>query len=257
MTQSNDGGTIERVVNTVMGVKNEDNNQLGAKQIIATKELDIKAIFNYKLGTILQIGIMILVLWGMDKLIILINNYSSFPDWVSSLLAGLFFTLLSIRSRIFSPLDNTRSRKTYEEIVRPKWAPPPLAFPIVWMTIALLRVISSLLVWQEMNQKFFVLPLIVFVIHLALGDTWNTIFTVERRLGAAVPVVILGPWLSALIITFIYWQINPISGIILAPSCIWLTVAAILVFRIWQLNGMEPLYPLKLTPLTSNNINSD
>ena len=249
MTYSNDRGTIEGVVNTVMGVKTEDKNQSSAKQIVATKELDIRAILIYKLGTILQIVIMILALFGMDKLLMLIDSYSSFPNWISTLLAGLFLTFLTIRSRIFSPLDNTRSRKTYDDIVRPKWAPPPLAFPIVWMTIALLRVISSLLVWHQMNQQFLVLPLIVFVVHLALGDTWNTIFTVERRLGAAVPVVIFGPWLSALIVTVIYWQINPIAGIILAPSCIWLTVAAVLVFRIWQLNGLEPLYPVKLTPV--------
>jgi tryptophan-rich sensory protein len=69
------------------------------------------------------------------------------------------------------------------------------------MTIAILRVISSLLIWQQMNQQFLVLPFIAFAVHLALGDTWNTIFTVQRRLGAAVPVVIFGPWLSALIVT--------------------------------------------------------
>ena len=249
MTQSNDSGTIEKVVNTVMGVKTEDENQSKAQQIASTKDLDIEVLFTYKLGTLLQIGIIILAFWGMENLVTVVNNSPSFPNWVSTLFAGLFFTLLSIRSRIFSPLDNTRSRKTYDEIVRPKWAPPPLAFPIVWMSIAVLRVISSLLVWQEMNQQFLVLPLIAFGVHLALGDTWNTIFTVERRLGAAVPVVIFGPWLSALIVTALYWQINPIAGIILAPSCVWLTVAAVLVFSIWQLNGKEPLYPLKLTPI--------
>ncbi|MGK7922563.1 MAG: TspO/MBR family protein [Trichodesmium sp.] len=247
MTQSNDSGTVEQIVNTVMGVKTKDTNQSLDRKTISTKELDLKAVSIYKLGTILQIGIIILAFWGMEKLVILVDNSSSFPSWLSTVFAGLFFALLSIRSRIFSPLDNTRTSRTYDSIVRPKWAPPPLAFPIVWMSIAVLRVISSLLIWQQMNQQFLVLPLIAFAVHLALGDTWNTIFTVERRLGAAVPVVILGPWLSALIVTIFYWQINPLAGIILAPSCIWLTVAVALVFRIWQLNGKEPLYPLKLT----------
>ncbi len=247
MTQSNDGGTVGRLVNTVMGVKNEDKKRSMTQEIVVTKELDLKAVFIYKLGTILQIGIIILAFWVMEKLVTLVDNYSSGPHWLGTLLAGLFFTLLSIRSRIFSPLDNTRSRQTYDDVIRPKWAPPPLAFPIVWMSIAVLRVISSLLVWQEMNQQFLVLPLIAFAVHLALGDTWNTIFTVERRLGAAVPVVILGPWLSALVVTILYWQINLLAGIILAPSCVWLTVAAVLVLSIWQLNGKEPLYPLKLT----------
>ncbi|MEB3343696.1 tryptophan-rich sensory protein [Okeania sp.] len=247
MTQSDDSGKIEQIVNTVIGVKTEDTNQFLNREIVATKQLDLQALAIYKLGTILQIGIIILAFWGMEKLVILVNNYSSFPNWLSTVFAGLFFALLSIRSRIFSTLDNTRTTKTYNSIVRPKWAPPPLAFPIVWMTIAVLRVISSLLIWQQMNQQFLVFPLIAFAIHLAVGDTWNTIFTVERRLGAAVPVVIFGPWLSALIVTIFYWQINPIAGIILAPSCVWLTVAVVLVIRIWQLNGKEPLYPLKLT----------
>ncbi len=247
MTQSNDGGTVERVVNTVMGVKTEEKDPSRAKQIVVTQELDLKALLIYTLGTILQIGLIILAFWVMEKLVTRVDNYSSLPSWLGILLAGLFFTLLSIRSRIFSLLDNTRSRQTYDDVIRPKWAPPPLAFPIVWMTIAVLRVISSLLVWQEMNQQFLVLPLMAFAVHLALGDTWNTIFTVERRLGAAVPVVIFGPWLSALIVTILYWQINPGAGIILAPSCVWLTVAAVLVLSIWQLNGKEPLYPLKLT----------
>ena len=246
MNQSNDGGKIEHIVNTVMGVKTEDTNQSLDRKIVPTKELDLKTVLIYKLGTILQIGIIILTFWGMEKLVILVDNSSFFPNWLSTVFAGLFFTLLSIRSRIFSFLDNTRTRKTYDNIVRPKWAPPPLAFPIVWMTISILRVISSLLIWQQMNQQFLVLPFIAFALHLALGDTWNTIFTVQKSLGAAVPVVILGPWLSALIVTILYWQINPIAGMILAPSCVWLTVAVVLVFRIWQLNGQEPLYPLKL-----------
>jgi benzodiazapine receptor len=238
-------GILEKFVNTVMGVKPGKQNPPNTSTA-TTQELDINAVLVYKLGTILQIAVMILVLLGMEKLIIFIDYNSGFPSWVSTALTALFFAVLSIRSRIFSLLDNTRSRTTYDQVIRPRWSPPPLAFPIVWMIIAVLRVISSVLVWQTTNHQFLVLPLILFVVHLALGDTWNTIFTVERRLGAAVPVVILGPWLSALVVTAIYWETNPLAGMILSFSCVWLTVAAVLVWRIWQLNGSEPLYPLKL-----------
>ncbi|NET70877.1 MAG: TspO/MBR family protein [Sphaerospermopsis sp. SIO1G2] len=246
MDKSNNIGILERFVNTVMGVKpgTEPINK-SAK----TKEIDIKVVIVYKLGTILQISGMLVVLLGMDKLVHLLEQNSTFPSWLSTIVAVLFFALLSLRSRIFSLLDNTRSRTTYDQVIRPKWSPPPLAFPIVWMIIAVLRVISSVLIWQELNHQFLVLPLIIFVIHLAVGDTWNTIFTVERRLGAAVPVVIFGPWLSAIIVTAIYWQTIPLAGIILSFSCVWLTIAAALVFRIWQLNGSEPLYPLKLASI--------
>ncbi|MBG1259193.1 TspO/MBR family protein [Nostoc commune] len=247
MNQSNNSGILEQFVNTVMGVKTLNQEQPPNTSISTTQEIDIRAVLVYTLGTILQIIVMILVLLVMEKLVMLIDNNSFFPSWFSTLLTGLFFALLSIRSRIFSLLDNTRSRQTYDQVIRPRWSPPPLVFPVVWMIIAVLRVISSVLVWQQMNHQFLVLPLILFVVHLALGDTWNTIFTVERRLGAAVTVVILGPWLSAVVVTAIYWQTNPIAGMTLLFSCVWLTVAAVLVFKIWQLNGSEPLYPLKLT----------
>ncbi|MEH2166032.1 MAG: TspO/MBR family protein [Nostoc sp.] len=247
MNQSKNSGIVEQFVNTVMGVKPGNQQQSPSTLIANTQEIDIKAILVYTIGTTLQILVMILVLLGMEKLVMFVEDSSSFPSWFSTLLTGLFFALLSIRSRIFSLLDNTRSRQTYDQVIRPRWSPPPLVFPIVWMIIAVLRVISSVLVWQQMNHQFLVLPLILFVVNLALGDTWNTIFTVERRLGAAVPVVILGPWLSAVVVTAIYWQTNPIAGMTLSFSCVWLTIAAVLVFRIWQLNGSEPLYPLKLT----------
>jgi translocator protein len=249
MNQSNNTGIIEQFVNTVMGVKTLNQQRSPDTSIATTQELDVKAVLVYTLGTLIQIGVMILVLLGMEKLVMLIDHNSSFPSWVSTLLTGLFFALISIRSRIFSLLDNTRSRQTYDQVIRPRWSPPPLVFPIVWMIIAVLRVISSVFIWQQMNHQFLVLPLILFVVHLALGDTWNTIFTVERRLGAAVPVVILGPWLSAVVVTTIYWQTNPVAGMTLLFSCVWLTVAAVLVVQIWQLNGSEPLYPLKLTPV--------
>ena len=249
MNESNNLGILEKFVNTVMGVKTGNQQRYPNASIATIQELDTIAVLVYTLGTILQIVVMILVLLGMGKLVILIDNNPSFPSWFSTLFTGLFFAILSIRSRFFSLLDNTRSRQTYDQVIRPRWSPPPLVFPIVWMIIAVLRVISSLLVWQQMNHQFLVLPLILFVVHLALGDTWNTIFTVERRLGAAVPVVILGPWLSAVVVTAIYWKTNPLAGMTLSFSCVWLTVAAVLVFRIWQLNGSEPLYPLKLTPV--------
>jgi benzodiazapine receptor len=252
MNESNanqNGQMVEKIVNQVMGVKTTPEGERLAQRTIENTTLDWGMLLNYKLGTLLQIGILVSALWGMNELSNLIID-SSLPNWSNTLMAVLFFTLLSIRSRLFSPLDNTRSRKTYNEVIRPKWAPPPLAFPIVWMAIAVLRVTSSVLVWQELNYNFLSLPLIAFVIHLALGDTWNTIFSVQGRLGAAVPVVILGPWLSVIIVTAIYWLVKPLAGLILFPSCLWLTVATILVISIWRLNGSEPLYPVKL----ANNV---
>ena len=129
MNHSNDTGNFERFINALMGVKTDNTSQSFDPKEVGTKELDVRMVLIYILGTILQIGIMILALVGMDKLVMLIDNHSSLPNWLSLLAAGLFLAILTIRSRIFSVLDNTRSRQTYDSIIRPSWAPPPQVFP--------------------------------------------------------------------------------------------------------------------------------
>ncbi|MGK7956349.1 MAG: TspO/MBR family protein, partial [Crocosphaera sp.] len=205
---------LETIVNSVMGVKDTKSS---INSLNNSQEMDGQAIIIYLLGTIVQIALMIFALWAISQAYNRLLMYN-FSGWLYTAIASLFFIILTIRSRLFSPLDNTRNSGTYEEVIRPNWAPPPLAFPIIWMTIGVLRVVSSMLVWQAMDQNFLGFPLILYVVHLALGDTWNTIFTVERRFGAAVPVVIFGPWLSAIIVTLIYGQTTTLAGFLLLPS---------------------------------------
>lgn len=238
MTEESDLlGKVEPIVNTIMGVKTEDVQQ---RRAAAETSVDWAAIGIYTGGTLAQMGLMILALWGVQSLT------QGFSGVVNVGVAIAFFALVSVRSRLFSPLNNARTRTTYSTVNRPGWAPPPLAFPIIWLSIGVLRVISSYLVWQASGQTYLTLPLAIFMMHLALGDTWNTVFTVEGRLGAAVPVVLVGPLASAIVVTGSYWKVVPLAGQLLLPMVIWLSVASALVISIWQLNGAEPLYPLIL-----------
>ncbi|MEL6128996.1 MAG: tryptophan-rich sensory protein [Cyanobacteria bacterium J06633_23] len=238
MTEESDLlGKVEPIVNTIMGVKTEDVQQ---RRAAAETSVDWAAIGIYTGGTLAQMGLMILALWGVQSLT------QGFSGVVNVGVAIAFFALVSVRSRLFSPLNNARTRTTYSTVNRPGWAPPPLAFPIIWLSIGVLRVISSYLVWQASGQTYLTLPLAIFMMHLALGDTWNTVFTVEGRLGAAVPVVLVGPLASAIVVTGSYWKVVPLAGQLLLPMVIWLGVASALVISIWQLNGAEPLYPLIL-----------
>lgn len=238
MTEESDLlGKVEPIVNTIMGVKTEDVQQRSAAAEMA---VDWAAIGTYIGGTLAQMGLLILVLWGLQSLT------QGLSGTVNAGVAIAFFALVSVRSRLFSPLNNARTRTTYSTVNRPGWAPPPLAFPIIWLSIGVLRVISSYLVWQALGQTYLTVPLAIFMVHLALGDTWNTIFTVEGRLGAAVPVVLVGPLASAIVVTSSYWSIVPLAGQLLLPMVMWLGVASALVLSIWQLNGAEPWYPLKL-----------
>ncbi|MBE9222129.1 tryptophan-rich sensory protein [Cyanobacterium stanieri LEGE 03274] len=231
---SSNNNKILNTIDTVMGVKEE-------KEINQQQEyppLNGQKLLIYVMGTLAQIGFMTLTLWLINLGFKQLLEYN-LDVRINTIIVSLFWIFFTIRSRLFSPLDNTRSRRQYDQVIRPKWAPPAFVFPIVWISIGVLRVVSSYLVWQELNQNFLALPLIIFTIHLALGDTWNTIFTVEGRYGLAVPVVIIGPLLSSFVLAYVYGQILPLAGWLIFPSCIWLMVASVLVINIWQLNQKD------------------
>ena len=238
----NSKNVVKSGVHSVMGVK-EAKQDTTVQTNLDNPQWDKTVTLQYLGATLAQIGTLIGLLWGMDLIFGALNLEALSPGVVTAI-ACLFFAFVTLRSRFFSLLDNTRSSNRYTSIQRPGWAPPPLAFPIVWMSIAVLRVISAYLVWSTLGQSFLCWPLVLFMIHLSLGDTWNTIFTVEGRLGAAVPMVILGPLLSVAVVTISYYQTLPLAGWIICPSWIWLTVATVLCTSIWQLNGAEPLYPV-------------
>ncbi len=238
----NNKDLVEGGVRSVMGVK-EGSPDKTVQTDLENPQWDPAATLNYLGATITQISVMIALLWlmdiGFEQL-----PLADWPAWSQPTIACGFFAFMTLRSRLFSLLDNTRNSGRYNSIQRPGWAPPPLAFPIVWMSIAVLRVVSAYLVWSTLEQTFLCWPLAFYMIHLSLGDTWNTIFTVEGRLGAAVPMVFLGPLLSVAVVTLSYYQTLPLAGWIIFPSAVWLAIATALCISLWQLNGQEPLYPV-------------
>lgn len=170
-----------------------------------------------------------------------------------SILVGIFMLFMSLKSRVFSPLDNSRPSASKDDPVfrdrlRPSWTPPPLAFPVIWSTIALLRTFSTVFIFQT-TGTLLCKPIFALMMHLSIGDTWNTINNVEKRLGTAVLGVSF-VWASALYATKLYYETLPLAGKILFPSCVWLSVASLLVYSIWRMNSIyldekSSLFPSK------------
>ena len=88
-------------------------------------------------------------------------------------------------------------------------------------------------------------PIMAMMAHLSIGDTWNTINNVERRMGTAalgVQIVMASVYYAV----FQYYKANKLAGKILAPSAVWLTIANFLVVTIWRINTpLRPLFPSK------------
>ena len=52
-------------------------------------------------------------------------------------------------------------------------------------------------------------------------------------------------WTSVVSVVYLYGRTSSLAGLVLAPSALWITVASCLVCSIWDLNGREPMLPMK------------
>ena len=171
-----------------------------------------------------------------------------------TIVAVMFFAL-SFRSRVFSPLNASRPRVANEKLAkkqkkRPSWTPPAVVFPLVWISMGFLRSLSTMLVFAATGTVTHP-AILAFVAHLSIGDTWNSINNVEKRLGVAA-VGVLFVVSSAYNVVYQYYNVLPTAGYVIAPLAIWLTVATTLVWGIWNINlPREPLYPTKPSVLVA------
>jgi len=139
------------------------------------------------------------------------------------------------------------------ERLMPSWSPPGVAFPLMWVgVVAPLRAFSTSLVYEastgRLNEAHLNDPVLLWlVMHLCLGDTWNTMNNAEGRTGAAVPAVAV-VWLSAVFAAKQYYDVVPLAGYLLGATAVWILVAGALVADTWRINNAvapEPFYPYK------------
>lgn len=160
----------------------------------------------YKLATVLEFGILAAAFRGIDMVV------PTLPGFVIPPL----FLFLSLRSRVFSPLPAARPDRaaqggaaTPREVKRPSWTPPGIAFPIIWLTISGLRAASALLSWRACGRTLFCAPLLALTMHLCIGDTWNCITNVERRLGTSA-LGVLSVWASVVCAIALAYRATPV-----------------------------------------------
>lgn len=203
--------------------------------------MDTEAIAKYAGAIVAQMTLIAGVFTGFDAL--------SDATGVQLPFAANFFLfyVLAIKSRIFNPLLNDRPKRENFEIdeskqaapERPRkqaeWQPPGVVFPIVWLLIVGPLRAGSTAILLDGGASYASPAILALMLHLSIGDTWNTVNNVERRYGAAA-VGILGVWGSAANAAYQYGQVDPLAGKLLSIPLIWLTIAGSLVVRVWQLN---------------------
>jgi translocator protein len=231
-----------------------------------TKSLDTDALVKYGLAVTVQMSIFFVIgnilnlvsgksfTCAITKMCIPGIKLLPQPSKIPFVVHWFMFYAVALKSRVFNPLQNTRPQVATLETdekkrIMPKWTPPGFVFPIVWLLlIANLRSIATTMIVRQ-TESYATPAMFALLLHLSIGDVWNTINNVERRYGASV-VGVYFVWLSKALASFMYYSVNPRAGKLLSLSLVWLTIASALVTQTWRLNPMsdgklDQLYPTR------------
>jgi len=135
--------------------------------------------------------------------------------------------------QLLSPSQTPGDSDWYSNLKKPSWNPPGWVFPIMWLIIS--KPTQFVALWKIKETESNELALLVYCIHLSLGDAWNKIFFGLQQVKAGV-VVISAFWMLLVTSAFLFHSINPSAGLFLVPTCLWVTVAASLNWSIYLKN---------------------
>ncbi|SQF99030.1 TspO/MBR family protein [Paucimonas lemoignei] len=120
----------------------------------------------------------------------------------------------------------------YEALQKPKFTPPNWAFPVAWTTIYLL------LAWA--GYRLTVLPgsetvLALWAAQIALNTLWTPVFFGAHRIFTAMVILAL-LWMVVATMIVMALRLDIVTGLILFPYLLWLSVAAALNLSILRHN---------------------
>lgn len=124
----------------------------------------------------------------------------------------------------------------YTGLARPAFTPPDWVFAPVWTVLFLLIAIAGWRVWLRRRSCNVGAALTVYTIQLALNLGWSLLFFGMQRVDLAT-IKILLLWTAIALNLLLFVRIDRIAGLLLAPYLLWVSFAALLTVRIWQLNG--------------------
>lgn len=137
---------------------------------------------------------------------------------------GSIFTAPSVKSSWYINLN------------KPSFQPPNWIFGPVWVVLFLLMGVSLYLIWnsKDLDSRRLV-ALGIFAVQLVLNILWSYFFFhLKNPLAAFIEIIVL--WLAILITLIIFFRLQKVAGLLLAPYLVWVAFAAVLNFSIWTLN---------------------
>lgn len=123
----------------------------------------------------------------------------------------------------------------FAALVKPEAYPPAAVFGIVWAVLYIMMGAAAALVWNARGAPGRTLALLLFAIQLLANLAWSPVFFRIHQIETAfwLIVLILG---LALLTTWRFATVRRLAAALLVPYLAWLGFAAVLNWRILELN---------------------
>ena len=126
----------------------------------------------------------------------------------------------------------------YQNLKKPKLNPPNWIFGPVWTLLYLMIGYSAYLIWNKHKQfsldhKY---AWFVYIIQLVLNYSWTPVFFGLKKLYYAL-IIIIGLAASICLNSYLFYNIEPLAGILFIPYFAWVSFATYLNYSIWFLNS--------------------
>jgi translocator protein len=147
----------------------------------------------------------------------------------------VFLTICYLRFEIGKKVTATTVGTWYQALHKASFNPPDSVFAPAWIILYFLMAVAGWRVWRHGSSREERYALVLFAVQLALNLVWSVLFFGFQRIDLA-----LAEMLVLLLIvtstTMLFWRIDRLAGILLAPYVLWLGFATVLTSFIWILN---------------------
>ena len=124
----------------------------------------------------------------------------------------------------------------YVNLNKPSFAPPNWLFAPVWITLYCLMGISLYLIWSlDWQKKETRKAIYIFTVQLILNSVWSFLFFgLQSPFYGFIEIIFL--WLAILATIIVFYPLSRRAAFLLLPYILWVSIAALLNFSVWQLN---------------------
>ena len=146
-----------------------------------------------------------------------------------------FLAICYLRFEIGSMVTATSVGTWYLSLHKASFNPPDGYFSPVWIVLYFLMAIAGWRVWRNGDSRGERIALAFFAAQLALNMVWSVLFFGYQRIDLALAEMIV-LLLIVIATTILFWRLDRLAGILMAPCLLWLGFATLLTASIWKLN---------------------